>query len=118
MTFAPDVTERLARARADLRMGVPVVLDGGAVMMAAETVDAVDPAVSARCRVVSVTSIPLMVVNGPNLSALGGEGHLVPGPAGIGQLRPREAVEGLVDRFRLGETRGGIVEVDHFFFLR
>lgn len=40
MTFAPDVTERLARARADLRMGVPVVLDGGAVMMAAETVDA------------------------------------------------------------------------------
>lgn len=40
MTFAPDITERLARARADLRMGVPVVLDGGAVMMAAETVDA------------------------------------------------------------------------------
>ncbi|MCO4842389.1 MAG: GTP cyclohydrolase II [Yoonia sp.] len=40
MTFAPDVTERLARARADLRMGVPVVLDGGAVMLAAETLDA------------------------------------------------------------------------------
>ncbi len=40
MTFAPDVTEQLARARADLRMGVPVVLDGGAVMIAAETVDA------------------------------------------------------------------------------
>ena len=30
MTFAPDITERLARARADLRMGVPIVLDGGA----------------------------------------------------------------------------------------
>lgn len=28
MTFAPDITERLARARADLRMGVPVVLTG------------------------------------------------------------------------------------------
>ena len=41
MSFAPDVTERLARARADLRMGVPVVLDGGAVMLAAETLDAV-----------------------------------------------------------------------------
>tara|TARA_R110002051_G_scaffold73277_3_gene133131 strand:- start:1554 stop:2687 length:1134 start_codon:yes stop_codon:yes gene_type:complete len=40
MTFAPDVTERLARARADLRMGVPVVLDAGAVMLAAETLDA------------------------------------------------------------------------------
>lgn len=40
MGFAPDITERLARARADLRMGVPVVLDGGAVMLAAETLDA------------------------------------------------------------------------------
>ncbi len=40
MTFAPDITERLARARADLRMGVPIVLDGGAVVLAAETLDA------------------------------------------------------------------------------
>ena len=40
MTFAPDITERLARARADLRMGVPVVLDGGALVLAAETLDA------------------------------------------------------------------------------
>ena len=40
MGFSPDITERLARARADLRMGVPVVLDGGAVMLAAETLDA------------------------------------------------------------------------------
>jgi GTP cyclohydrolase II len=41
MAFAPDITERLARARADLRMGVPVVLEGegGAVMLAAETLD-------------------------------------------------------------------------------
>lgn len=28
MTFAPDITERLARARADVRMGVPVILLG------------------------------------------------------------------------------------------
>jgi GTP cyclohydrolase II len=38
--FAPDTTERIARARADLSMGVPVVLtgeSGGAVMLAAET---------------------------------------------------------------------------------
>jgi len=43
MGFSPDITERLARARADLRMGVPVVLthgSGGAVMLAAETLDA------------------------------------------------------------------------------
>lgn len=40
MGFAPDITERLARARADLRMGVPVVLEGGAVVLAAETLDA------------------------------------------------------------------------------
>ena len=40
MTFAPDMTERVARARADLRMGVPVVLDTGAVILAAETLDA------------------------------------------------------------------------------
>jgi GTP cyclohydrolase II len=42
MTLAPDITERLARARADLRMGVPVVLDGpegGALVFAAETID-------------------------------------------------------------------------------
>jgi GTP cyclohydrolase II len=44
MSFAPDITELLARARSDLRMGVPVVLvgtDGQAVLaMAAETADA------------------------------------------------------------------------------
>ncbi|WP_227269934.1 GTP cyclohydrolase II [Roseobacter weihaiensis] len=41
MSFAPDLKELLARARADLRMGVPVVVDGPApiVMAAAETLD-------------------------------------------------------------------------------
>ena len=41
MSFAPDLSETLARARADLRMGVPVVLrgEGGPVLaVAAETV--------------------------------------------------------------------------------
>ena len=37
MSFAPDHTERLARARADLRMGVPVVLADGLVVLAVET---------------------------------------------------------------------------------
>ena len=44
MALGPDITERLARARADLRMGVPVVLCGeqsnGAMVLAAETLDA------------------------------------------------------------------------------
>ncbi|MBA85900.1 GTP cyclohydrolase II [Thalassobius sp. S69A] len=42
MSFAPDVTEILARARADLRMGVPVVLSGapGMLVIAAETLSA------------------------------------------------------------------------------
>ncbi len=42
MSFAPDLTELLARARADLRMGVPVVLNGAlpVVCTAAETLNA------------------------------------------------------------------------------
>jgi GTP cyclohydrolase II len=41
MSFAPDINERLARARADLRMGVPVVLSGPRTVLiaAAETID-------------------------------------------------------------------------------
>ena len=41
MTLSPSISERIARARADLRMGVPVVLadaNGAAVISAAETV--------------------------------------------------------------------------------
>lgn len=39
MAFGPDITEQLARARADLRMGVPIILAGKnpALVMAAET---------------------------------------------------------------------------------
>ena len=39
MSFAPDMIEMLARARADLRMGVPLVLDGASpvVMFSVET---------------------------------------------------------------------------------
>ncbi|MFD1156440.1 GTP cyclohydrolase II [Roseovarius aestuarii] len=43
MSLAPDITEILARARADLRMGVPIVLkdgDSAALALAAETLDA------------------------------------------------------------------------------
>jgi len=43
MALTPDPVETLARARADIRMGVPVVISsdcGDAIMLAAETVDA------------------------------------------------------------------------------
>lgn len=42
MTLAPTLTEKLARARGDLRMGVPVVLvgDGAALVVAIEELDA------------------------------------------------------------------------------
>ena len=38
MPLAPDKIERLARARADLRMGVPIAVEGG-IICAAETCD-------------------------------------------------------------------------------
>ena len=46
MSFAPDITERLARARADLRMGVPIVVtsigeSSALLVCAAETLDAI-----------------------------------------------------------------------------
>ncbi|MGB7240649.1 MAG: GTP cyclohydrolase II [Sulfitobacter sp.] len=49
MSFAPDFTERLARARADLRMGVGVILesDASVLILAAETLTA-DRLASAR----------------------------------------------------------------------
>ena len=40
MPFTPNITERIARARADLRMGVPIVLTDGALVIAAETISA------------------------------------------------------------------------------
>ena len=42
MSFAPTIIERLARARADLRMGVPVILSGdtSVLVMATETLNA------------------------------------------------------------------------------
>lgn len=42
MAFAPDITEDLARARGDLRMGVPIVLrgDSALLVMAAENLSA------------------------------------------------------------------------------
>ena len=39
MSFSPDIVERLARARADLRMGVPIVLTGGGTALLVQAVE-------------------------------------------------------------------------------
>ncbi len=44
MSLAPDITERMARARADLRMGLPVVLSDGATKMLAASAETIGPA--------------------------------------------------------------------------
>ncbi|MEZ5777456.1 MAG: GTP cyclohydrolase II [Paracoccaceae bacterium] len=44
MTLGPDIVERLNRARADLRMGVPVVLTGSGAAVLALAAEALDPA--------------------------------------------------------------------------
>ncbi len=44
MAFAPDLTETLARARADLRMGVPVVLAGAEAAVLVMAVETLGPA--------------------------------------------------------------------------
>ena len=56
MTFAPDLTEMLARARADLRMGVPVVL-GDILVLAAETLTA-----ERLADVIALGGEPLLVI--------------------------------------------------------
>ena len=61
MPLAPDLPERLARLRADLRIGVPVVLcgaDGGAVVVAAErlTGDRLDGLRGLGAPVLAITS--------------------------------------------------------------
>ncbi|KMK68796.1 GTP cyclohydrolase II [Puniceibacterium sp. IMCC21224] len=55
MSFAPDLTEILARARADLRMGVPIVLDAGATAALVLATETLSPA---RLRDVQDLTLP------------------------------------------------------------
>lgn len=54
MTLAPDTIELAARARADLRMGVPVVI-GSSLILAAETLS------EARLKALQITGTPLVL---------------------------------------------------------
>jgi len=59
MTLAPDITERLARARGDLRMGVPVVLAGEGAGALAVAVEALTPARLADLRALGAPELAL-----------------------------------------------------------
>lgn len=68
MVFAPDITERLARARSDLRMGVPIVVSDGvnmAVVIAAETLDA-----ARFADIMGLDSMPVLAVTGRRAQTL------------------------------------------------
>jgi len=57
MSFAPDLTERLARARADLRMGVPVVLTGAGTAVMALAAETLSPARLADLRALGAETV-------------------------------------------------------------
>ncbi|MFP4327719.1 MAG: GTP cyclohydrolase II [Paracoccaceae bacterium] len=92
MSFAPDMTEILARARADLRMGVPVVLTGAGtavLVMAAETVS---PARLADLRALGAeTVLAITARRAATLKARPYDGDLarlrLPGDADLGWIR-------------------------------
>jgi GTP cyclohydrolase II len=93
MTLIPTDTERVARARADLRMGLPVVIRDGAqglLVAAAETVDA------ARFAAIQALDGPPAIAaitawRAQTLKARAYDGDLarvvLPGGAGVGWLR-------------------------------
>ena len=65
MGFSPDITERLARARSDLRMGVPIVLAEGLIVLAVETLD------SARlAHLHTLNADPVLTITGWRASTL------------------------------------------------
>ena len=65
MNFAPNVIEMLARARADLRMGVPVVLDGASpvVMFSVETLT---PQSLAQIKILSTEAVLVITAQRAN----------------------------------------------------
>ncbi len=91
MTLAPTIVEQLTRARADLRMGVPVILaDGGqAAMMVA--IEALDGARLADLRQLGAAELVITARRAQTLKARAYDGDLarilVPGSADVSWLR-------------------------------
>jgi GTP cyclohydrolase II len=96
--LSPDPTERIARARADLRMGVPVVImgdGGGALVLAAETAT---PARLAALRAAGPVALTITGWRAETLKARAYDGDLariaLPGDADVAWVRAVASPEG------------------------
>lgn len=91
MTLGPSIIERIARARGDLRMGVPVVLVGAGVAAMVVAVEALDGARLAELRGVGVPELVITSRRAETLKARAYDGDLarigVPERADVAWLR-------------------------------
>ncbi|MDX5358810.1 MAG: GTP cyclohydrolase II [Rhodobacterales bacterium] len=91
MTLAPTLPERLNRARADLRMGLPVVLGGEGAAILAAAVEALDDTRLADLRALGAPVLVITARRAETLKARAYDGDLarivVPGDAGLGWLQ-------------------------------
>ena len=91
MTLAPSIVERMARARGDLRMGVPVVLVGAGQAAMVVAVEALGGARLADLRSIGVPELVITARRAETLKARAYDGDLarieVPHSADVGWLR-------------------------------
>ena len=91
MTLAPSIVERIARARGDLRMGVPVVLVGAGQAAMVVAVEALGGARLADLRSIGVPELVITARRAETLKARAYDGDLarieVPHSADVGWLR-------------------------------
>lgn len=87
MSLAPTIVERLNRARADLRMGVPVVLTHQGRAALAAAVETLDPARLAKLRVMGEPVLAITARRAETLKARAYDGDLarvaIPADAGL-----------------------------------
>ncbi len=76
MPLGPDIAERLNRARADLRMGVPVVLSAGGRAVIALSAEALDPARFAALRAMGPMTLAVTARRAETLKARAYDGDL------------------------------------------
>ena len=91
MTLAPGIVERTARARGDLRMGVPVVLVGGAGAALVVAIEALDAGRLDDLRLLGAPELAITARRAETLKARAYDGDLarlgVPDSAGVPWLR-------------------------------
>ena len=91
MTLGPSSIERIARARGDLRMGVPVVLVGAGQAAMVVAVEALSPARLVELRAVSAPELAITARRAETLKARAYDGDLarigIPKAADVGWLR-------------------------------